>query len=332
MAKAHHEFKKLISTALACAAISLSSAGCTKQTFGLAPENASFGQKATFITDVDILWVIDTSGSMGPRQAGLAAQLGGFISNLNATRLNYQMAVTTMDMGSAGARGRWIAQSGTPFILKADTPDLLSLLQGRIMAGDQGSVLERGMESVRAALTPPLVDGVNKGFMRKNSLLVVIFLSDENDKSAVFDDVAFLDSIHPPLPFGDKSWVVQFMGVTPDDPSCKTSEWGYSEPGVRYINMAQASGGAAESICDADFGRALTNVNARLKELLVEFPLDRLPNVDTIQVFVNGKKVPKSDTNGWSYVEAKNSIRFHGEAVPGPDASINVDFTPQGAK
>lgn len=323
--------KSLNITALATAMLAATVA-CSNQKFGLEPVNSTFGQRASYITDVDILWVIDTSGSMAPRQAGLAAKLGQFVSNLNATRLNYQMAVTTMDMSSSGAKGRWIAQSGTPYVLKPGTPNLLSLLQGRIQAGAGGSVLERGMEAVRAGLSAPLISGANAGFLRDNSLLVVIFLSDENDKSASFNDVAFLDSIKPPLPYGDKGWVAQFLGVTPDDPSCKTTEWGYSEAGSRYINLANVSGGATESICDNDFGRALSNVNRRLTSLLVEFFLERKPAVPTIQVSVNGVIIPKSDSNGWSYNEASNSIRFHGDAVPGPDAQIHVDFEPIGLK
>ena len=321
-----------IRTIAAVAVAVFATVACSNQKFGLEPVNSTFGQRASYITDVDILWVIDTSGSMAPRQAGLASKLGQFVNNLNSTRLNYQMAVTTMDMSSAGAKGRWIAQSGTPFVLKPSTPNLLSLLQGHIQAGAGGSVLERGMEAVRAGLSAPLLNGANTGFLRDSSLLVVIFLSDENDKSASFDDVAFLDSIKPPLPYGDKGWVAQFLGVTPDDPSCKTTEWGYSEAGSRYINLANTSGGAAESICDNDFGRALTNVNKRLTSLLVEFFLDRKPAVETIQVTVNGAIILKSDINGWSYNEARNSIRFHGDAVAGPDAVIHVDFDPIGLK
>ena len=73
-------------------------------------------------------------------------------------------------------------------------------------------------------------------------------------------------------------------------------------------------------------------MNKRLTELLVEFPLDRKPLVETIVVSVNGKIITKSEIDGWTYFEANNSIRFHGNAVPGPDSTINVDFEPEGLK
>ena len=227
------KLKSKLPTALIATAIGLLSTSCSGQKFGLDSTSAAFAQKASYISNVDILWVIDSSGSMTPRQAGLAANVPGFITNLNLTGLNYNMAVTTMDMSSAGAKGRFIAQAGTPTVLNAATPNLVATLQARLQPGATGSILEKGMDSVKAGLTTSMLAGANSGFMRSDAILVVIFLSDEDDKSTVFDDVAFFNSSHPPLVTGDKSWVVQFLGVTPTDPTCKTSAWDYTDPGTR---------------------------------------------------------------------------------------------------
>lgn len=317
---------------VAAASVAVGTTGCSNQQFALGSSNATFAQKASYISNVDVLWVIDSSGSMTPRQAGLASQVSSFVDKLNQTGLNYNMAVTTMDMSSAGARGHFIAQAGTPTVLNAATPNLIATLQDRLQPGATGSILAKGMDSVKAALTSPLITGANSGFLRSDATLVLIFLSDDNDKSTSFDDVAFLNSIKPPLANGDKAWVAQFLGVTPDDPNCKSAEWSTGVAGTRYINMASASGGTSQSICDSDFGRALTNVHKVLVSLLVEFSLDQVPNISTIQVSVNGVIIPKSDTNGWTYDSTNNAIRFHGDAVPAPNASIHVDFTPSGMK
>ncbi len=52
--------------------------------------------------DVDILFVIDNSGSMGEEQANLAANFGAFIEVLEAQDVgaNYRIGVTTTDMGN----------------------------------------------------------------------------------------------------------------------------------------------------------------------------------------------------------------------------------------
>jgi hypothetical protein len=326
------KWSKITTFGIVATAVLASVSGCSRQAFNLESEEKVYGQKAKYITDVDILWVIDSSGSMAKHQDLLSSQVNVFVNALNDTRLNYQIAVTSMDMSANGDKGRFLARSGTPLILNPKTPNLTAILEDRLRLGNSGSFTERGMEAVRAALTPPLSNGMNAGFLRPNALLVLIFLSDENDKSAVFDDVALLDQLRPALPLGDRSWVAHFLGVVPNEPSCKTTEWGYSYPGYRYINLAKASGGVSEAICDADFRRALTNVKSRLLELITEFPLNRKPLIETIKVYVNGVLIPKSNTDGWSYDAVKNSIRFHGSAVPGPDTSIHVTFDPEGLR
>jgi hypothetical protein len=52
--------------------------------------------------DVDILFVIDNSGSMGEEQAILAANIGSFINVLEAddVEANYRIGITTTDMGN----------------------------------------------------------------------------------------------------------------------------------------------------------------------------------------------------------------------------------------
>jgi hypothetical protein len=169
--------------------------------------------------------------------------------------------------------------------------------------------------------------------VRENSLLSVIFLTDAEDhSSASVDYVAELDRMKPVLPWGDRSWLAHFMGVMPTDPSCKTSEWGFSSPGLKYLNLVTASEGASESICGADFSRALTNVRSRVLEMVTEFPLDRPPVIDSIVVMVDGVEVPRYSVNGWSYRAAVNAIRFHGTAIPKAGARIKVTFDPEGLK
>lgn len=307
--------------------------GCGGQTFGVEEGSSNFGQSVTYNTEVDVLWVIDTSGSMAKRQAEVAKQMPAFINGLNATGLDYHLGVTTMDMSGSGAKGRLIAQPGTPLVLTKTTPNLVNILAGRVQAGENGSPVERGREALMTALAMTGSDKANAGFLRQNSLLNVIFVSDEEDESDnSIDYVAALDAIKPVLPLGDRSWIAHFVGVVPYDPTCKTAEWGFSSPGTRYISLAEASGGVSESICDANFLRALTNVRSRIFERLTEFALDRLPVVSSIKVVVNGVVVPNSETNGWSYRASANSIRFHGTAIPAAGARIAVTFDPDGLK
>ena len=50
--------------------------------------------------DVDILFVVDNSGSMAPVQQSLASGIGGMVAALDAAGIDYRIAVTTTDSGN----------------------------------------------------------------------------------------------------------------------------------------------------------------------------------------------------------------------------------------
>jgi hypothetical protein len=313
---------------LLAATMVLVTTACNKQSFHQAPVVQALGQKVTYNNQTDILFVIDTKDSMSSVQQGLAAQIPEFILSLNQTGLDYQIAVTTMDMSGSGEQGRFI---GSPAIMSASTPDLSTMLRNRLYIGDYDwHPMTRGLETAKNGLVGlNATTGPNAGFTRPNALLVLIFLSNRDDRSSpqgVGDYTAFFDQIRPNLPYGDRSWVAQFMGVLPDDPNCKTAKWGYAEPGVNFINFVKSSGGAVESICDGDMRRALTNVKSRVLEKLTVFPLNAPAAMESIKVTVNGKPVPNDAVNGWTFDEATNTVRFHGTAVPEVSDDIRVDF------
>lgn len=302
--------------------------GCSEQKFAVQAKAEEFGQSVTYTRKVDILWVIDTSSSMAVHQDRLSSQVGLFVSALNDTGLDYQMAVTTMDMSSTGAKGKFIANQGEPAILGSQLTNLSTILASRLRVGQDGSPLERGLQSMKAALSSPLTLNSNKGFLRQDSLLVVIFLSNEDDQSIADDYEGFLNTTRPPLPLGGRSWIAQFLGSVPNEPSCQAAEWGYQSYGTAYINLAELSGGVAEAICDGDLRRALTNVKARVLEVLTAWQLDKKPIVSSIVVKVDDVVVPQSETNGWTYDESANVIRFHGDSVPKAGSKIKVEFDP----
>jgi hypothetical protein len=307
--------------------------GCSKQKFIVAGENVEFGQNVVYSKDVDVLWVIDTSGSMAEHQDALAQQVAHFVSFLDATGLKYQMAVTTMDMSSSGAKGKFVYPGSNLPILSPSIPHMADLLSQRIRLGDGGSPVERGLEAMKMALSAPNIStGINSGFLRENALLVVNFLSNEDDTASPSHAnpdfySAFLDQIRPPLPYGDRSWMVNFMGVVPNDPTCTTLGQ-YISVGYSYMALAQASGGAVESICGGDLSHALANMKERILQVTTEYALDRKPVASSIVVYIDGALLAQDQTNGWTYYEASNSIRFHGNGVPKANARIRVVYDP----
>ncbi len=304
--------------------------GCNQdQVFDLPAESQTFGQEVKYNSKVDVLWVIDSSESMQSQQANISNQVDAILDKMVAAKLDFNVGFTNMDMGKNGIGG--ILQ-GNPSYLRLDTADLRSLMQQRFNY-PVGSSIERGLESMKSVLNPLSQQSSNKGFLRDEALLVVIFLTNEDDESSGLtkDYIDFLDSVKKPFPDGSRSWVAHFIGVTEAVGSCRTL-FMYSEPGTRYMDLVAESGGISSTICTADLRVALDNIRRAIIHRLTDFVLDRRPVLASIHVYVNGKEVLQNDENGWSYLTETNSIRFNGSAVPAADASIVIDFKPAEAK
>ena len=81
-------------------------------------------------------------------------------------------------------------------------------------------------------------------------------------------------------------------------------------------NFIEKTNGLRISICDNYWGKQLTDVFKSLKSSLFNnvLYLDKIPHLETIEVFFNGQKIPKDIKKGWS---------FHPEDV---SISIGSDF------
>ncbi|MBV2167978.1 MAG: hypothetical protein KUL82_04645 [Bdellovibrio sp.] len=300
--------------------------------FDLPAASDNFGQSITYNNKVDILWIVDNSSSMLKHQQSLSAQVPDLVGKLNSLKMDYHMAVVTTSMGGTNPDGgRFI---GSPKYVTSSTPDLINSLKDRMIVGEAGSNNERGLESMERALSASYLANEGKGFFREDALLVIIALSDENDKSAVSSPVShyvnFLDGLKRPWVDGSRSWVFNFIGVLPTSVNCKTFN-DYSESGLTFIDIVRESAGVQESICSTNLSSAVSNIRARIYQILTDFKLSKLPLVETITVSINGQSVPRSNVNGWDYIESLNVIRFYGSAVPSADASIKVDFKPKEA-
>lgn len=307
-------------------------AACSKQQYILPEESLQLGQRVTYNNQVDVLLVVDNSPSMSLYQDRLADQAASLIVELNRLGMDYQIASISTDMRAGENGGRFI---GEPKILRADTPNLVSLLQSKIRLGNSGSDLERGFESMARVFSPAYQSGDGRGFIRDGALLAVIALSSENDWSttSVATMKTTLDTLKPPFNETTSAWVLNFIGVPSLASSCSSStDGGYREPGLKWIELVNISGGVVEPICDTNLGKAAANVRKRIVEIMTDFPLGRRPLIETIRITINGKQIPQSTTNGWEYLAEGHIIRFHGNAVPGADDIVYIDYKPAEAK
>jgi len=305
--------------------------GCNKQQYGLPDQTQDFAQTVTYNNKVDVVMMVDNSSSMSQYQNKLANEIPGMIVALDQLGMDYRIVVITTDMRTGGNGGQFV---GSPKVLSANTPSLASTLSARIKQGSGGSDLERGLESLKTVLSPTYLNGLGAGFLREDALLAVLALSNEDDYSSgsVASYVDFFDTLKPKFKGTTQAWLVNFIGVPSLSSSCSTALDGvYKEPGLRWIELANQSGGRVEAVCDSTLSQAVSNVRQRIVEILTDFHLDREPNVATIVVKINGAVVPRSTDNGWEYVSDGQFIRFHGSFVPTATDRIAVDYSPAGA-
>lgn len=316
---------------------SLALSGCNNQptSFSIPSTNQSFGQVITYNNKVDILFVIDNSKSMTQHQQRLAARVPDMINALNALKMNYHVAVTTttMALNSSYPMSRQIV--GSPKYL---TQDNIHLLSDRLLVGETGSDNERGLDAL-AYVTGNYAAVNAPGFLRSDALFVVNFLGDENDNSSEFgngttnDFINYMNQFRPNFKEGGRAWIANYIG-TLQNQNCDFLG-GHVSVGNNYINLANYSKGIKENICVGDLSLAVSNIKARIIDMITAFHLKDEPNKSTLRVAVGGVLVPENATNGWtleyeldSNNKKKYFIQFHGNAIPAADQGVNVDYTP----
>lgn len=296
--------------------------------FGLVPTEENFGQEIKYNNKVDIIFMIDNSSSMDANQRALASAMPGLVEGLTSLDMDMHIAVVTSSMSGTNPNGGRFM--GTPRYLTSKTPDLKNVLADRLRVGEDGSSIERGVDSLVAATDPGgYLNGAGKGFWREDALLVFIALTNEDDKSVVqpAQFVEIMNQRKPRFEDGSQSWFLNVLGIVELGGGCPTHAE-YEEPSIDWMEIARLSGGRQASICSSDFSPAIVDIRQRIVQILTDFELKKKPNIDTIVVTVDGQLVPRSNVNGWDYVPEGNLIRFYGSAVPGANAKIVVDFDP----
>jgi hypothetical protein len=326
-------------------------AGCANDvpSFSLLSETNVFNQGTVLNNKMDILWVIDNSGSMQPTQTNLANNFNSFISGFVSKGFDYRIAVTTTDSWTAPFSNPNLARirdgvsptnSGV-FVIKPSTPNILSTFGININQGIAGLGDERAFQSFKTTLNSAL----NNDFRRSDAYLSIIVVSDEDDFST--DGSASLGKNYAsPLIHTIQSYVTYLdtltnssgatrrysvSGIAVWDNACKALSHPAASIGQRYGQLVDATGGVKGSICD-NFVGVLNSIQNKIAELSTQFFLNRLPVVSSIAVFVNGLSVPMNATNGWTYEAASNSVVFHGTSIPSQNSSVAVNFDPASIK
>ncbi len=105
-------------------------------------------------------------------------------------------------------------------------------------------------------------------------------------------------------------------------PGC-TGDSCFAEPGTRYIQMAQLTGGIVESICRTDFSEPMLRISGANTGYVRSFPLHADPtSPDTIAVSINGVE----KRLGWAWDPAKRAVVFEEAAAPPPYSLVRISY------
>ena len=258
---------------------------------------------------LDVLWVIDNSGSMNQFQTSLSTNISSFITAFAQTGADYHMGVITTD--------RFLIST----ILTPQTPNVEQELGNLVVQGTYGSGMEKGIEMSYRALSSATSAGPGSTFFREDATLVVIYVSDEQDWSnpGWSHYLNFFDNIKPTgqfVPYGVISDVPGGCQYTTFNGHVRTLQ-----PGLGYWDLIDHYGGAWYSICATDWGVQLQDLAGEVTGRRMFALEEPDPIVDTIEVTVNGQI-----TSMWEYDEASNSVIFAEGHVPEEGQTIRIDY------
>lgn len=191
---------------------------------------------------VDLLFVIDNSGSMADEQLNLAASVPSFIASMQnelAETEGYNIGVITTDLYifdiscSPLSIGNLVTMTGGEFSSNqqcgpyssgqrymTENDNLDDKFNCAARVGVSGAGDEHPIEAALTALRPPLADagGCNEGFLREDALLVVVFITDEEDDHET-PESSCNGNVEPGSPGEPATWFQDLIAVKGGDES-----------------------------------------------------------------------------------------------------------------
>ncbi|MGM0575730.1 MAG: choice-of-anchor D domain-containing protein [Myxococcota bacterium] len=289
---------------------------------------------------VDVLFVVDDSGSMTDEQLLLKQELPKLVDIAMDWGQDYHLGVTTTDTLLKVGR-----LQGSPPYVTPETEDAAEVFAEHLLVGINGYYEEMGLEGAWLALSGvnmastdiACVDapnacpsgfrcvdgkcrGPNWGFVRDDADLVIIIVSDEEDESPEAVDW-YLDHFtalkEPQSGFG-----VKVHGIVTPAWGCP----GYGTTGYRYINLVEQFHGHIASICATDFGAEFEAVGQKTFGLKDQFHPSLPVDQQTLEVRVNGE--PCAEGDGWVWSDDTNAVIFleDGACYPPFESDIEVEY------
>ena len=248
---------------------------------------------------VDIIWVIDGSGSMNDDSPRVLQGITDMMQNL--TMINWRLVIISMTPHEA------VAVESFP-LLPGDTWEDA---HGMFAENVQGHY-EYGFDSVYEFLEN---NRFAENWLRDDAALLVVFVSDEDDQStSSFPTVALF-----------KNWLDQkrahvyvssIVNKHPDVSECNSYT---HNVGFRYSELTNSYAGQLLDICAENWSQGVADASSQI-QLREWYDLTNKPlNDQEIYVFVDG-----IEFFDWHYDSVENRIYF--DVVPGEETLVEIAY------
>ena len=239
------------------------------------------------IDGIDILWVVDRSGSMGRYNTELLAGVEAMLLALPVS--DWRLVMISADSSRA------VTSNEFPLVPGDDIDDAAAMLATLTSAPK-----EEGFEAVYQYINH---NPYSATWMRPDAGLLVVFVSDEEEQS----------EISYPMPSDFISWYgslrmgsVFMASIVNQEPTTSLCSWPPSpiDVGDRYMDATAMLGGVVVDICDTDWSPGVTDATHSI-EPVESVELTHKAEADSIRVFINGAL-----NYDWYYVESDNTVYF----------------------
>ena len=255
---------------------------------------------------LDLLIVIDDSGSMVQEQTNLSTKLAPLLEYIKDS--DWRIGVVTTDQAKGCSR---------KVIQKGDT-DIEAAFANAINAGLAGSGNEQGIKQAVAGLSC-----ITAPFVRSTSTVAVLIVSDEDNCSdgkgcsAPYDSSAYLTDFLTTTMKRKLGTDARVYGIFWEP---ATTCQGAATIATQYAKAVADSSGTSGSICDADYTKTLGKISENVAAILkADFKLKATPDKNSFALAVNGVK----KTTGFEIIG--DVLRF--AELPPKGATIDVNYT-----
>lgn len=283
--------------------------------------------KNTFQPKIDILFVIDDSGSMSEHQKNLSNNISKFADAIvRTTYLDYHVGVVTSSPKGyyPNCCGKLV---GTPLYVDRNTPNGIYQMASNILVGTGGGYEEAFFDPVYLALSDPLLSGYNAGFYRPEASLALIFITDTEDQSDMQDANSLYNFLLAIKGNAQKIEVAAAYIPENEISSCpgETMELQSRDGLNEFFKLTNA---LTFSLCD-DFGEELAIIGEKIAAKSQIMYLSKKPVPETIKVTMGGVEMPRDKVKGWTYEPNKVAIVFGSDIewdLYPPNTFPQIDF------